>query len=223
MQYGESIAEKSTAKAIASGIPLLFQKVSDQSEQFRVKAIRHYLHYHLRDTSRIESAKRILRLSMNYVENTSNDSIETSDSRVLEIAELIGLRVDADSMSRGDFLHNVFIGLEQVRDRLSAMVKSRSERNILDLLNIIEEDRLSKRSCLNKSVDDLIISLISAFEPERILNTVDEDEASREWLKQNSLYDELKNKYENIQKYRESGKFLRDFWIMNNQNSKRRI
>lgn len=223
MQYGDHIVEKNVAKVIVSGIPLLSKKTTDRSEQIRIKAMRYYLHYHLRNISSVESAKRILRITLANIKNVLNVSSDERDSRVFEIAELIGLDIDAQSISNCDAEHEIFIGLEQLRDRLSGIVKSRSKRTILDLLNILEEDKLSRRSCLDESVDNLMASLISAFEPQRILNTVDGDEASREWLKKNSLYEELKNKYENIQKYRESGKFLRDFWIMNNQNSKRRI
>lgn len=223
MRYGDRVAEKSMAKSIAAGIPLLVHKTSDRSEKFRSKVTKYYLLYHLQNIRSVESAKRILRNTLAYIDGKGSVSEEVIDSRVFQIAELIGVDFDSNLMSSNDAIHNVLIGLEQVRDRLSDVVKSRSTQNILDLLKILEEDKLNKRSYLDKSINDLITSLVSAFEPERILNSVDEDEASREWLKQNSLYEELNNKYENIQKYRESGKFLRDFWLMNKQYSKGRV
>ena len=223
MQFSERGVENTMAETIATGIPSLMRKSSEKSEQLRTKVIRHYLHFHLRNSTSVESARRILRTALSHIEGTRKVRIEPCGNRIFEIAELIGLEFDVDSTSIDDVIHNVLTVLEQFRGRLSDVVKSRSERTILDLLNILEEDKLNKRSCLDKSVDDLMESLISAFEPERLLNTLDQDEASLEWLKKNSLYEELKNKYENIQKYRESGKFLRDFWILNNQNSRHRI
>ena len=234
-----SLSEVLSMKKLSSDFSVLAQKLEYKSPSFKEEVVRLYLRYCLSKSNSVDEAKEMLTeihsklsgpnagtasdsstpdvLHALDKSNNSADVVELDEaiqSQLKKCLDLLGFDGEGENYSVNEYISELHADLQGVREELAVLVKSKSGRNISSLLQLLAENDRNQRLRLDKSIDDLISTIVSAFEPEKLLNMVEENESSRSWLEKNVLFRELKNKHKSIEQYRDNGKFLRDFWIM---------
>lgn len=140
------------------------------------------------------------------------------DQELEELINLIGNEVNYQQTVCENTIADMKRHLENVQQRLKKIARSKSCKSIVELIEVIESDQQHQRARTDKSINDLLDTVISAFDPDTVLQQIGSDSADAKWLKKNEIYKAIENKHENIRQYKQSGKFHRDYWIMHKIN-----
>ncbi|MDH5546874.1 MAG: hypothetical protein OEZ43_14875 [Gammaproteobacteria bacterium] len=189
-------------------------KLSIFSPNDRRRVFDVFLRYKLRNTQSAIEVGEYLRIVISRLDNDDNATALDHDSLLMCLSILGNRSGYLIPENPNDWIPVLKSELELMRAAIAKLCRSNSKRSMSEYIAMLESEQTQRKRNTELALEELISTVLDAFEPNGILRRLSSSEEDRKWLEKNDLFIAILEKYEAIEKYKSSGTFVRDFWIM---------